>query len=875
MPITYLLVYFSPRQQLGLIHADLKPENIMLVDPSRQPFRVKVIDFGSASHVSKAVCSTYLQSRYYRAPEIILGLPFCEAIDMWSLGCVIAELFLGWPLYPGSSEYDQIRYISQTQGLPAEHMLNAATKTTRFFYRETDSNYPFWRLKTPEEHEAETNIKSKEARKYIFNCLDDMAQVNVPTDLEDGELLGEKADRREFIDLLKRMLTLDQERRITPGEALNHNFVTLNHLMNYAHCSTVKSSFQMMEVCRRRVIKTNFSSNVSNGSNDNGSFNNHDHHNSNLVNNLNSSSGAGNVTFTFTNLQSQIPAGYAAQLAAAAQPQNFYHQVAAPRIAAAVNSNSMRAAHFAARAAALQAAATADPFQAATALCVPSILCPPTGQSGAGAPAPPGPYQSLNSPAKHVVPMVTAQPSAATVQLQPSLLTGQQYVPVSAVAVQWPSHPPSQGPVAGPNGRQIFVPPWQQLSSAAAAQRALAAFQHSQQPATAVISDDVWSRSLVLERTAAAMLHSEPATALIPMADLPPTADNIYEQLTRGADRNMLASSNQQGPVSWGVIPVTAPNQPIAAHQHSSASHHHHLSHLAGQPLPAHGATLLAAIPSNKRQQTMLQAEPTTAVISMADLPSSHNISTDNLYDQLTRAADRNLIAAANQQIGVQPGSWGIINQPLAAHQQHTAGNHHHHHFSHLGGQPLPAHGATLLAAIPSTKRQQTLANSTAAAMASVQRAQAREKTRDNSNSHLSPVKKRVKESSPPKWPTEQLLFAPSSTRLHLESGYASVSLQSPNVHLIEQHTERNNYNERKGRGVVMMKNQYSNNNRSKLQQAPSSRLEVPRTTLKHNLHQTITLDDTPSPAVSVITISDTSDEEDEAANVKNNSSSV
>lgn len=53
-------------RSLGLIHADLKPENIMLVDPVRQPFRVKVIDFGSASHVSKAVCSTYLQSRYYR-----------------------------------------------------------------------------------------------------------------------------------------------------------------------------------------------------------------------------------------------------------------------------------------------------------------------------------------------------------------------------------------------------------------------------------------------------------------------------------------------------------------------------------------------------------------------------------------------------------------------------------------------------------------------------------------------------------------------------------------------------------------------------------------------------------------------------------------
>uniref|UniRef100_A0A3Q4G3S0 non-specific serine/threonine protein kinase n=1 Tax=Neolamprologus brichardi TaxID=32507 RepID=A0A3Q4G3S0_NEOBR len=171
-------------KSLGLIHADLKPENIMLVDPLRQPYRVKVIDFGSASHVSKAVCSTYLQSRYYRAPEIILGLPFCEAIDMWSLGCVIAELFLGWPLYPGASEYDQIRYISQTQGLPAEYLLSAGTKTSRFFNRGPDSSYPLWRLKTPAEHEAEMGIKSKEARKYIFNCLDDMMQVRSYTVLE-------------------------------------------------------------------------------------------------------------------------------------------------------------------------------------------------------------------------------------------------------------------------------------------------------------------------------------------------------------------------------------------------------------------------------------------------------------------------------------------------------------------------------------------------------------------------------------------------------------------------------------------------------------------------------------------------------------------
>ncbi|XP_050431437.1 homeodomain-interacting protein kinase 2 isoform X2 [Adelges cooleyi] len=239
-------------KDLGLIHADLKPENIMLVDPIRQPYRVKVIDFGSASHKSKAVCNTYLQSRYYRAPEIILGLPFCEAIDMWSLGCVVAELFLGWPLYPGSSEYDQIRYICQTQNLPNLDMLTNASKTSKFFYRDVTYQNN-WRLKIMEEHEAETGIKSKEARKYIFNCLDDIGQVNVPTDLEGGELLAEKADRREFIDLLKRMLSMDPANRIHPNTALLHPFVTLAHLVDFARCDNVKASVQMMEVCRRAL----------------------------------------------------------------------------------------------------------------------------------------------------------------------------------------------------------------------------------------------------------------------------------------------------------------------------------------------------------------------------------------------------------------------------------------------------------------------------------------------------------------------------------------------------------------------------------------------------------------------------------------------
>ena len=94
-----------------------------------------------------------------------------------------------------------------------------------------------------------------------------MGQVNVPTDLERSELLAEKVDRREFIDLLKRMLTMDQERRITPSEALNHPFVTMSHMADYAHCSNVKNSARMMEICKRPHQSNNNANNANNNAN--------------------------------------------------------------------------------------------------------------------------------------------------------------------------------------------------------------------------------------------------------------------------------------------------------------------------------------------------------------------------------------------------------------------------------------------------------------------------------------------------------------------------------------------------------------------------------------------------------------------------------
>ncbi|KAM9431003.1 homeodomain-interacting protein kinase 1-like isoform 4-T8 [Salvelinus alpinus] len=396
-------------KSLGLIHADLKPENIMLVDPLRQPYRVKVIDFGSASHVSKAVCSTYLQSRYYRAPEIILGLPFCEAIDMWSLGCVIAELFLGWPLYPGASEYDQIRYISQTQGLPAEYLLSEGTKSSRFFNRGPDSSYPLWRLKTPSEHEAELGIKSKEARKYIFNCLDDMMQVNM-TSLAGTDIQAEKADRREFIDLLKKMLTLDADKRITPMKTLNHTFVTMTHLLHFPHSSHVKSCFQNMDICKRRVSP--FESGK------------------NLFSSSNTSSAATNLTVTFSsqlNQHNQMAStgGQSLSLSSNVPLLNYqsglYQQ-------ATINIPGLHQQSVPLQTRPTQLCGQAEPFQQTL------IVCPPT-------------IQGLQSSGKHSgfpvrmdnsVPMVPQNQSTQPLHLQPGMLTQQSCNPLMVATLHAP-----------------------------------------------------------------------------------------------------------------------------------------------------------------------------------------------------------------------------------------------------------------------------------------------------------------------------------------------------------------------------------------------------------------------------------------------------
>ena len=103
-------------------------------------------------NVNIPIVYTYIQSRFYRSPEVILGIPYTTQIDMWSFGCMLPELLtgifliffyvfiievtnflLGKPIFPGETEIDQLSCIMEVFGLPPKAMMNKATRKRLFF----------------------------------------------------------------------------------------------------------------------------------------------------------------------------------------------------------------------------------------------------------------------------------------------------------------------------------------------------------------------------------------------------------------------------------------------------------------------------------------------------------------------------------------------------------------------------------------------------------------------------------------------------------------------------------------------------------------------------------------------------------------------
>ncbi|KAK4123995.1 kinase-like protein [Parathielavia appendiculata] len=210
-----------------LIHCDLKPENILLKN-LESPI-IKIIDFGSACDERQTVY-TYIQSRFYRSPEVLLGLPYSSAIDMWSLGCIVVELFLGLPLFPGSSEYNQVSRIVEMLGNPPNWMIEMGKQAGEFFEKRQDEfGRRTYHLKSMEQYSRERGVKEQPSKKYFqANTLPEIIKsYPMPRkNMKQSEIDREMNNRIAFIDFVRGLLTINPLERWSPQQAKLHPFIT-------------------------------------------------------------------------------------------------------------------------------------------------------------------------------------------------------------------------------------------------------------------------------------------------------------------------------------------------------------------------------------------------------------------------------------------------------------------------------------------------------------------------------------------------------------------------------------------------------------------------------------------------------------------------
>ncbi|GLH10192.1 Dual specificity tyrosine-phosphorylation-regulated kinase 2 [Gryllus bimaculatus] len=179
----------------NIIHCDLKPENVLL--KQRGSSSIKVIDFGSSCYAHQRVY-TYIQSRFYRSPEVILGLPYGTAIDMWSLGCILAELYTGYPLFPGENEVEQLACIMEVLGAPPEDVIMNASRRRLFFDSKGNPR-------------CITNSKGRK-RKPGSKDLS----------------LAIRCNDALFVDFIAQCLQWDAKKRMTPDEAMRHEWIQMS-----------------------------------------------------------------------------------------------------------------------------------------------------------------------------------------------------------------------------------------------------------------------------------------------------------------------------------------------------------------------------------------------------------------------------------------------------------------------------------------------------------------------------------------------------------------------------------------------------------------------------------------------------------------------
>ncbi|CAL9707576.1 unnamed protein product [Knipowitschia caucasica] len=234
-----LLVALESLRSVGVIHTDIKLDNIMFVDQEAKPFKVKLIDFGVAKFKKEMHIGDSIQPIAYRAPEVTLGLPLSEAVDMWGLGCCLLECFLKCLPFNVASPYDHLQQITKLLGVPDAGLITRAKEGTGFFVQEKSGE---WRLKSIFEYrDSKGNVPEME--KNTLEFASDLEDVILNTfEFSSGI---EHEDRKVFLDLLKKMLEVDPDKRITPAEALLHPFITMSHFL--PALANVENSEQLLD----------------------------------------------------------------------------------------------------------------------------------------------------------------------------------------------------------------------------------------------------------------------------------------------------------------------------------------------------------------------------------------------------------------------------------------------------------------------------------------------------------------------------------------------------------------------------------------------------------------------------------------------------
>eukprot|EP00760_Papus_ankaliazontas_P029536 PhM_4_TR427/c7_g1_i1/m.14909/K08829/MAK; male germ cell-associated kinase len=169
----------------GYFHRDMKPENILLKSSAGGDVLVKIGDFGLAKEIRcKPPLTDYVSTRWYRAPEVLLqDKTYNSPIDMWAVGCILAELYTLRPLFPGTSEVDQLFKITSVLGTP------------------TETTFP-------------DGLRMARAMRYTFPTM---------TSTSLSQLLP-KQTPQVAIDFMEKLLLWDPKNRMSAAAALQHPY---------------------------------------------------------------------------------------------------------------------------------------------------------------------------------------------------------------------------------------------------------------------------------------------------------------------------------------------------------------------------------------------------------------------------------------------------------------------------------------------------------------------------------------------------------------------------------------------------------------------------------------------------------------------------